>query len=87
MKNIVTVLSVIAAAAMALYSCSDKADNSITVLTDEVKTGAVSVKGETVCTFPDTVFFQKAWMADDRHAICETRTGQVGRSVTGSVGF
>lgn len=36
---------------MAIYSCSDKADNSITVLTDEVKTGAVSVKGDTVCTF------------------------------------
>lgn len=78
MKNIFTVLSVIAAAAMVLYSCSDKADNSITVLTDEVKTGAVSVKGDTVCTFPDTVFFQKAWMADDRNAICETRTAKWG---------
>ena len=78
MKNIVTVLSVITAAAMALYSCCDKADNSITVLTEDVKTGAVSVKGETVCTFPDTVFFQKAWMADDRHAICETRTAKWG---------
>ncbi|CCY35943.1 unknown [Alistipes sp. CAG:831] len=78
MKNIFTVLSVIAATAMVLYSCSDKADNIITVLTDEVKTGAVSVKGDTVCTFPDTVFFQKAWMADDRHAICETRTAKWG---------
>ena len=78
MKNIITVLSVITAAAMALYSCCDKADNSITVLTEDVKTGAVSVKGETVCTFPDTVFFQKAWMADDRHAICETRTAKWG---------
>lgn len=80
MKNIITVLSVIAAAAMALYSCSDKADNSITVLTDEVKTGAVSVKGDTVCTFPDTVLADMAWMTGDRYAVCRTQTGWTGLS-------
>lgn len=82
MKNIITVLSVIAATAMALYSCSDKADNSITVLTDEVKTGAVSVKGDTVCTFPDTVLADMAWMTGDRYAVCRTQTGWTGLSAS-----
>lgn len=82
MKNIFTVLSVIAAAAMVLYSCSDKADNSITVLTDEVKTGAVSVKGDTVCTFPDTVLVDMAWMTGDRYAVCRTQTGWTGLSAS-----
>lgn len=82
MKNIITVLSVITAAAMALYSCSDKADNSITVLTDEVKTGAVSVKGDTVCTFPDTVLADMAWMTGDQYAVCKTPNSYTGLSAS-----
>lgn len=82
MKNIITVLSVITAAAMALYSCSNKADNSITVLTDEVKTGAVSVKGETVCTFPDTVFADMVWMTGDQYAVCKTPNSYTGLSAS-----
>ena len=49
MKHITTALSAIAGAAvMSLCSCSSRTDSNVTVLTDEVKTEAVSVSGETV---------------------------------------
>lgn len=83
MKHFTTVLSFIAGAAViALCSCSSRTDSRVTVLTDEVKTEAVSVSGETVCTFPDTVLIDRAWMAGDHYAVCETQTSWTGLSAS-----
>lgn len=69
-----------AAIAGLLFSCSDRTQDNITALTDEIKTEAVTIKGETVCTFPDTAFVNAAWMANDRYAFCRTVTGPTGLS-------
>lgn len=69
-----------AAIAGLLFSCSDRTQDNITALTDEIKTEAVNIKGETVCTFPDTAFVNAAWMANDRYAFCRTVTGPTGLS-------
>lgn len=73
-KNLVMYVLCPLSICAAVCSCSGSTDTDIIVLDEDVKTAAVSIKGDTVCTFPDTVFLWRAWMADGNHAVCETRT-------------
>ena len=52
-RQVLAAISIIALAVSAVCSCSGSTDTDVIVLDEDVKTAAVSIKGDTVCTFPD----------------------------------